>query len=173
MKILIDNGHGVNTPGKRSPDGRFREGIFNREIARAVVQHLQLRGYDAELLVPEDDDISLQERVRRANQKALRLGHSIKETPLISIHANAAGMGDSWKDARGWCCYTYYGHSESDNLATSLYKAAEKYLPGQRIRTDYTDGDPDFEAGFYLLKHTIGTAVLVEGILNYVKELVI
>lgn len=24
MKILIDNGHGENTPGKRSPDGTFR-----------------------------------------------------------------------------------------------------------------------------------------------------
>ena len=44
MKILIDNGHGENTPGKRSPDGRFREYKYNREIARAVVEHLQLRG---------------------------------------------------------------------------------------------------------------------------------
>jgi len=25
MKILIDNGHGQFTPGKRSPDGNFRE----------------------------------------------------------------------------------------------------------------------------------------------------
>lgn len=25
MKILIDNGHGENTPGKRSPDGSLRE----------------------------------------------------------------------------------------------------------------------------------------------------
>ena len=25
MKVLIDNGHGENTPGKRSPDGRLRE----------------------------------------------------------------------------------------------------------------------------------------------------
>ena len=25
MKILIDNGHGINTPGKCSPDGKFRE----------------------------------------------------------------------------------------------------------------------------------------------------
>lgn len=24
MKILIDNGHGSNTPGKCSPDGRLR-----------------------------------------------------------------------------------------------------------------------------------------------------
>ena len=25
MRILIDNGHGIETPGKRSPDGSFRE----------------------------------------------------------------------------------------------------------------------------------------------------
>lgn len=52
MKILIDNGHGVETPGKRSPDGRFREYQYNRLIARAIVEHLQLRGYDASLVVP-------------------------------------------------------------------------------------------------------------------------
>ena len=44
MKILIDNGHGVETPGKRSPDGRFREYQYNRLIARAIVEHLQCRG---------------------------------------------------------------------------------------------------------------------------------
>ncbi len=45
MKILIDNGHGIFTPGKRSPDGRFREGIFTREIARRIVAALN---YDAQ-----------------------------------------------------------------------------------------------------------------------------
>ena len=54
MKILIDNGHGSNTPGKRSPDGRFLEYRYTREIAAAVVQHLQYRGYDALLLTPEE-----------------------------------------------------------------------------------------------------------------------
>lgn len=44
MKILIDNGHDVNTPGKRSPDGRFREYKYNREIAAAVVKHPNLAG---------------------------------------------------------------------------------------------------------------------------------
>ncbi|MGM9775752.1 MAG: N-acetylmuramoyl-L-alanine amidase [Candidatus Coprenecus sp.] len=53
MKILIDNGHGQNTPGKRSPDGRFLEFRFNRTIAKQVVEDLRDRGYDAELLVPE------------------------------------------------------------------------------------------------------------------------
>lgn len=33
MKILLDNGHGQNTPGKRSPDGHFREYAYNRFLA--------------------------------------------------------------------------------------------------------------------------------------------
>lgn len=57
MKILIDNGHGQSTPGKRSPDGRFLEFKFNREIAQLIVADLRDRGYDAELLVEEDDDV--------------------------------------------------------------------------------------------------------------------
>ena len=162
MKILIDNGHGVETPGKRSPDGRFREYKYNRIIAKAIVEHLQYRGYDAELLVPEEEDISLQERVRRANQKTCRFGHPVQDTILISIHVNAAGNGSKWMDATGWCAYTYYGHSDSDDLASCLYDAAQKHLPGHRLRTDWSDGDPDFEAPFYILKHTYCAAVLTE-----------
>ena len=56
MRILIDNAHGQSTPGKRSPDGRFLEFKFNREIAQLIVADLGDRGYDAELLVEEDDD---------------------------------------------------------------------------------------------------------------------
>ena len=151
MKILIDNGHGVNTPGKRSPDGRFREYKYNREIARAVVEHLQLRGYDAQLLVPEEEDISLQERVRRANRITCQIGRPVQDTILISIHVNAAGRGDRWYNATGWSCYTYYGHSLSDKLATCLCDAAIKNLPGHRLRADFSDGDPDFEAPYYIL----------------------
>ena len=33
MKILIDNGHGIQTKGKRSPDGNFLEYAYTREIA--------------------------------------------------------------------------------------------------------------------------------------------
>lgn len=33
MKVLIDNGHGADTPGKCSPDGRLREYAYTRDIA--------------------------------------------------------------------------------------------------------------------------------------------
>ena len=74
------------TPGKRSPDGRFREYKYNREIARAVVEHLQLRGYDAELLVPEEEDIPLKERVRRANKRLCKLLQKKPFRPKTQTH---------------------------------------------------------------------------------------
>ena len=51
-----------------SPDGKFLEAIYNREIARRVDADLRDRDYDAELLVPEDEDIPLKESVRHARQ---------------------------------------------------------------------------------------------------------
>lgn len=36
MKILLDNGHGVDTPGKRSPDGALREYAWNRLITARI-----------------------------------------------------------------------------------------------------------------------------------------
>ena len=58
-KILIDNGHGIDTPGKRSPDGLFREYAWNRLIAARIVTGLTALGHDAALLVPELTDIPL------------------------------------------------------------------------------------------------------------------
>ena len=59
IKVLVDNGHGVETPGKRSPDGRLREYKYAREIAASVVDRLKELGYDAGLIVEEDRDVSL------------------------------------------------------------------------------------------------------------------
>lgn len=68
MKILIDNGHGENTPGKCSPDGRLKEWAYTREIADRVVAGLRHRGEEAERIVKEDVDIPLSIRCRRVNK---------------------------------------------------------------------------------------------------------
>ena len=160
MKILVDNGHGIETPGKRSPDGILREYAWNRLIATRIVSALTDLGHDAQLLVPELTDVPLPERCRRVNEICQLLGKD--NVILISIHANAAGKGDKWLDATGWCAYTTRGNTRADTLATCLYDAAKFHLPGQRIRTDYTDGDPDLEADFYILRRTLPPSVLVE-----------
>lgn len=138
----------------------IREYAWNRLIASCIVDRLLSLGLDAELLVPEERDISLPERCRRVNAWCRQLGKD--NVIVISIHANAAGHGDRWYDATGWCAYTSRGNTRADALATCLYHAAQATLPGHRLRTDYTDGDPDMEADFYILRHTTAPAVLTE-----------
>jgi N-acetylmuramoyl-L-alanine amidase len=58
--------------------------------------------------------------------------------------------------------YTSIGETKSDMYATKLYKEAEKKWEGEKFRKSYSDGDPDKEANFYVLKHTKCPAILSE-----------
>lgn len=165
MIILIDNGHGVDTAGKRSPDGRLREYAYAREIAARIEQELRARGFDARRIVPEENDIPLKERCRRANEIYTA---NDKQAILISIHCNAAGADSKWHTARGWEAWTSVGKTKADKLATCLYEAADK--SGFRLRKDETDGDPDKEGHLYILKHTLCPAVLTENLFQDNKE---
>lgn len=167
MKILIDNGHGEETPGKRSPDGLFREYKYARQIAEEVVKQLQAKGYDAQRIVPEDNDVSLAERCKRVNAICDKVGAG--NVILVSVHVDAAGNGQ-WMNASGWSAFTSRGQTKADVLADSLYDAAKKILAGKKIRTDFSDKDPDFESGFYILKHTKCPAVLTENFFQDNKD---
>ena len=169
MKIFIDNGHGQFTPGKRSPDGEFREYYYNRIVARRITAKLKELGYDAELLVPEDDDISLTERCRRVN--AWCLLHGKKNAICVSIHFNAHGNGSEWTKAAGWSIYTSKGQTDADELATAIAEAAKKNLPAMKMRADYSDGDIDWEEDFKILRGTLCACVLSEnGFMTNEKE---
>lgn len=104
MKIFIDNGHGINTPGKCSPDGELREYEWTREIAMLVVCRLKQLGYDASLLTPELQDIPLSVRVSRVNAYCLK--HSAKDAVVVSIHNNASPPNNGkWHPAHGFSVY--------------------------------------------------------------------
>lgn len=171
MKLLIGNGHGKTTPGKRSPDGRLMEWKYTREIAVEVVKTLRSQGYDADLIVPEDADIPLTERANRVNAWCNKLGTA--NVAFVSIHCNASGNGQ-WLKARGWEAWTTKGQTQGDKLADCLYDAAEEilpqYLPDVQIRTDKTDGDRDKEANFTVLANTKCAACLTENMFQDNKE---
>ena len=166
--ILFDNGHGENTPGKRSPDGVFREYLFNREIAQEAERELRKRGYECERIVKCAMDVSLSQRVKIVNEYCAKFG--AKNVVLISIHVNAAGDGSKWMDARGVCIFTSKGKTKSDELADIYIEEADKNFIGHKIRKDYSDGDADWEENFYILKHTKCPAVLIENFFMDNKE---
>lgn len=93
--VLIDPGHGAETPGKCSPDGSLREYEFNRDVARRLQKKLQAVGIDARLTVTDDTDMPLIKRTNLARELKRR-GYDVL---LVSIHANAAGAG--WGPAHG------------------------------------------------------------------------
>lgn len=160
MLILIDPGHGIDTPGKRSPDGKFLEYLWNRQIADLLIDRFMIMGIDASLVVTETNDISLSTRVQRVNKVCSKVGAS--NVILLSIHSNATGDGSKWMSAQGWSCYTSKGETKSDLIAECLYDAFETEFAEKKIRKDMSDGDRDWEENFYVLQKSKCAAVLLE-----------
>ena len=158
MLILIDNGHGIDTPGKRSPDGRLLEWHYTRRVAREVAARLTAAGTDARLLVTEDNDVPLRERCLRAN----RLCPTPTSGILVSIHCNAAGADCRWHGARGWSVFLHPRASHASRcLAEALHDAAEaralttrRPMPSRKY----------WEMNLAICRDTICPAVLTENL---------
>lgn len=126
MIVAIDNGHGVNTAGKRSPDGRLREYKWARECAEMLVTALQAEGIDARRIVTEETDIPLRTRCNRVNDLCRTYGTA--NVLCISIHNNAAGNNAQWLNARGFTAHVSLNAStNSKRLAKCLWDAAIKH----------------------------------------------
>ena len=196
--VILDNGHGSNTLGKCSPTidfidtnkkentsisgKRFREYLFARRVVKAAIPKLKALGYNAIQLVPEDKDISLSSRVSRINQYCKQYGAG--NCVMVSTHVNAAGSADKWMSARGWSIWTTKGQNNSDKLSTCIYEAANELLSKDQIykstfigekvqkpiRTDFSDGDADYEANFSIIKGANCPATLVENMFQDNKE---
>lgn len=165
MKIIIDNGHGRDTAGKRSPDGRLLEYAYAREIAVRLERELKARGYDAQRIVPEENDISLKERCNRANRIYAAAG---KKAILVSIHCNAAGADGKWHDARGWSAYVSRNASKkSKELACRLIDAAE--TQGLKVRR-YSQNEPYWTQNLAICRDTNCPAVLTENLFQDNRE---
>ncbi|MBQ3813664.1 MAG: N-acetylmuramoyl-L-alanine amidase [Bacteroidales bacterium] len=193
--VLLDPGHGKDTPGKCSPDASnglvksplyFREYQWARKAAAGIASVLTFDGYTAFLLVKEEEDIPLRTRTERI--KAYCRQYGTENVIVVSIHVNAAAGDRKWHDARGLAIYTSPGKTKSDTLATCIYDAAVEELiertyghpygstfgpeDGKQkpIRADWSDGDPDYEAAFWMLVQHPAVAVLVEHMFQDNKE---
>ena len=154
VKIALDAGHGINTPGKRVMK-RFdsketREWTLNSRVAEYVEEYL--KEYEGYQLLRVDDrtgkrDVPLSERTKKANDW--------KADIYISIHHNAGINGGS---GGGITVYRYTNSSK-------FTKAMQKRLYDELIKHTGLKGNranPLGEANFHVLRETNMAAVLIE-----------
>ncbi|KMJ58071.1 hypothetical protein AB685_14770 [Bacillus sp. LL01] len=113
--IVLDAGHGPETPGKRTPDG-MREYEFNRVVANYAKAELE-QYEDVAVMFTHSDarDVQLKERTDAANKANADM--------LVSIHANAFGNGGWRNDVAGIETFSWDGHSPNGDRLAALLQA--------------------------------------------------
>jgi len=161
IKILLDAAHGTNIAGKRSPDSSHIEYIWSRQMIKNIYPMLVTAGYEVIDLIPEA--IDPKDHLARIDKNTTQ-----GRTLLISFHNNAAGCG-TWMNARGYSVWTSKGQTNSDKFANILFNKFRLRLPNIPFRTDMSDGDVDWEAGFNVLVRK-PMAVLIEWLFQDNRE---
>lgn len=147
--IALDDGHGMETAGKRTPmlpgENRFmHENEFNRTVVAYLDIELKRCGFRTIHVAPGDKDVPLKERVNCANKA--------KADVYLSIHANAnTGVWGSW----GGIETLVFPKGESTRIGTAVHK---RLLGGTKLRDrGVKNGDH-----LYVIKNTKMPAVLFE-----------
>ena len=147
--IALDDGHGMQTAGKRTPIvaeiGRYiRENEFNSAVVKYMDKHLKYIGFKTLLVAPTDADTSLNARTNLANSKGA--------DAYFSIHFDA--MGNVWGSAEGHSIFVYPGSTTSKKLA----ECVAEFL--KRGTTQKWRGLK--EQNFHVLRETKMPAILSE-----------
>ena len=157
--VILDAGHGIDTPGKRSPiwsnNTQLFEWKFNRDIVDSIIGYLQVANISYVKLIEESQDISLKERVDRINT-IYKENKDKYKVYLISIHGNAA---DNAPTANGIEVFTSIGETKSDTIAEVLYSKLQNL--GWKMRPNRSNKGGK-EENFYILKNSYCPAVLTE-----------
>lgn len=152
--IILDPGHGGED------EGCARAGIvekdINLSIAKAAKEKLTQMGYDVMMTREGDETLSLEQRVRFANEKQASI--------YISIHQNACEEQTS--DVQG--IETYYSSSKGEDGSERLAKIMQK---GITNNTDALNRETLAREDLYVIRETNMPSCLVEtGFLSNKKE---
>lgn len=129
--VILDDGHGNDTKGKRTPffaDGNFmKENDFNKEVVMLIYHKLKdVADIDVAFTAPEKYDVPLNTRILRANQSwrdhQSYFGEHNSKCILISVHANAYGTGESFNSGKGVETYCCSSPPEERVLAETIHK---------------------------------------------------
>lgn len=153
--VALDDGHGMETSGKRSPilpsglkseTGNFmHENEFNRAVVKYLNAELKRLGFNTLLVAPTDKDTPLADRTNLANSK--------KADVYVSVHANASA--GKWFDGGGIETFCYASSASSKKLATAVHK---RVMGG----TKFKDRGVKDGSDLWVIRKTSMPSILVE-----------
>ena len=152
--ICIDPGHGGPDPGAIGQRGT-KEAEINLAFAQALAKELQALGLD--VVMTRDGPSRLKADYKQDLAARPEVANAAKADIFVSIHCNSATTAS----AAGFEIYTTPGQNNSDKLATAIFDAW-KSMVSSLVRPDYSDGDPDKEANFAVIRGTKCPSCLVE-----------
>lgn len=151
--IALDDGHGMHTPGKRTPfipslGRQIHENEFNRAVVKFLADLLLKAGFRVLLVAPTDSDTSLQARTDAANAHKCDI--------YVSVHYNALAHTFDYSTASGISVHIYPG--QMNKASGRLAKLVGKYLQkgtAQKYRGVKEDN-------FHVVRATHMPAILTE-----------
>lgn len=121
--VLFDAGHGIHTPGKRTPDDE-REWTFNDIVVRAAIN--RMKQYEGVKIIRLDDptgktDIPLEHRAP--------MPESRKADALVSVHHNAnTGKWGDWTGTETYVQTPLSANPKSHALAKQVHPRLVKAM---------------------------------------------
>ena len=113
--VCLDPGHGVESPGKCSPDKSYYEHEFALDMARRIQVHLERCGVRV-VLTRTDEHCPTGKADTNDLLKRVAISDAAGADLFVSIHSNASG--NEWSNARGLMIYTSAGpETASRNVA--------------------------------------------------------
>lgn len=162
MNVILDRGHGVDTFGKESPDGLYKEWRWCNEFCKDLKDLLETNGFNVYFIEEDYEyDMPLSDRSYLANEYY----NMHKDSVLVSVHTNA--YGNSWNDASGFRVYAYSKESKGYALGKMYLKTADELLSPYKIKVQM---EPNVEPSFYILRKTKVPALLTENLFHTNKK---
>lgn len=171
--LFLDDGHGIETAGKRTPkfpDGTvMRENEFNSAVVDRINNLCKSKTSQVQvtLVAPSNSDVSLSSRVNTANSTynnaIKKYGKSNVKAAYVSVHANAY-KGTEWGTWGGIETFYYEGSVGSKNLATLIHN---NLMKGTSLRSRGLKRGNDL----YVIRNTSMDSILCEcGFMDNLEE---
>lgn len=158
LGIALDPAHGLDTEGKRSPDGKHIEAVWSRERINEIIDlATSLKSKEWDLLCPfisNRNEPGLIRRVDTYND----IANDYDLLIVLSLHNDALKNPPAWWSGKGgFTLFTSRGETVADPLCTLIGESLAEGLENEHFRFDFglsrneTEVDLDREANFTVI----------------------